>query len=91
MEGFAGYFKGNGATVIKIAPFSAFEFYFYEVFKNTLYPGKPKNEFTYFQKLICGGLTGMVASTFVYPIDLAKTYLTINTDNATKMSMIKQL
>jgi len=41
-EGFIGYFKGNGATVAKIAPFSAFEFYFYEVFKNNLYPGKAK-------------------------------------------------
>ena len=39
-EGFVGFFKGNGATVAKIAPFSAFEFYFYEVFKNNLYPGK---------------------------------------------------
>ena len=41
-EGFRGFFKGNGATVAKIAPFSAFEFYFYEVFKNNLYPGKTK-------------------------------------------------
>ena len=40
LEGVKGYFKGNGATVGKIAPFSAFEFYFYEVYKNTLFPGK---------------------------------------------------
>ena len=40
LEGVKGYFKGNGATVGKIAPFSAFEFYFYEVYKSTLFPGK---------------------------------------------------
>lgn len=39
-EGMVGYFKGNGLTVLKIAPFSAFEFYFYEVFKGNLFPGK---------------------------------------------------
>ena len=47
-EGMLGYFKGNGATVLKIFPFSALEFYFYELFKNNLYAGKSKNELTYF-------------------------------------------
>jgi len=42
-EGMLGYFKGNGATVMKIAPFSAFEFYFYEIFKTNLYPKIPNN------------------------------------------------
>jgi hypothetical protein len=39
-EGIIGFFKGNGMTVMKIAPFSAFEFYFYEVFKNNLFAHK---------------------------------------------------
>lgn len=33
----------------------------------------------------------MVASSAVYPIDLAKTYLTINTDNAAKVTMMQQI
>lgn len=77
-EGMAGYFKGNGATVLKIAPFSAFEFYFYEIFKGNLFPGKTKNELSFGAKLGCGGLTGVVASTLTYPFDIVKTYLTIN-------------
>jgi len=85
-----GFFKGNGATIVKIAPFSAFEFYFYEVFKNTLYPGKEKKDFTYLQKLFCGGLTGITASTLTYPIDVVKTYLTINIESGVKMTMMKQ-
>jgi hypothetical protein len=40
LEGLRGYFKGNGATVVKIAPFSAIEFFCYELYKNNLYPGK---------------------------------------------------
>jgi len=91
MEGFSGYFKGNGATVMKIAPFSAFEFYFYEIFKTALFPGKTKKDMTYSQAIIAGGLTGITASTLTYPMDLVKTYLTINLETgAKKISMTEQ-
>jgi len=33
-EGMYGFFKGNGVNVVRIAPFSAFEFFFYEVYKS---------------------------------------------------------
>ena len=36
-EGIKGFFKGNGMTVLKIAPFSAIEFYFYELYRHHLY------------------------------------------------------
>jgi solute carrier family 25 phosphate transporter 23/24/25/41 len=86
-EGMLGLFKGNGATILKIAPFSAAEFYFYELFKNKLYPGKTRNELSFGQKIIAGGLTGMTAQTITYPLDLLKTYLTINIENNTRVSM----
>lgn len=62
-EGWRGFFKGNGVNIVKIAPFSALEFYFYELFKHTLYSGRPANDYT--SKLICGGLTGIAAQTLV--------------------------
>jgi hypothetical protein len=61
LEGYLGFFKGNGATVLKIAPFSAAEFYFYEVYKSGLFPGKSRNELGFGQKLVAGGLTGMTS------------------------------
>lgn len=90
MEGIAGFFKGNGMTVLKITPFSAAEFYFYEVYKNNLYPGKTKNELGYKAKLICGSLTGVTASFLTYPMDLIKTYLTVNVDNTAKVNFMEQ-
>mmetsp|Transcript_12751 Transcript_12751/g.21508 ORF Transcript_12751/g.21508 Transcript_12751/m.21508 type:complete len:92 (+) Transcript_12751:218-493(+) len=80
-EGMLGFFKGNGITILKIAPFSAFEFYFYEVFKSALFPKKEKKDFTYMDRIISGGFTGVTASTLTYPLDLIKTYLTINIEN----------
>ena len=67
-EGFKGYFKGNGTNIVRIAPFSAFEFYFYELYKHTFFHDRPSTDFT--SKLICGGLTGMTASTLVLNISI---------------------
>jgi len=89
-EGMRGFFKGNGATVVKIAPFSAFEFYFYALFKEKLYPGIERNKLSNMQKLAAGGLTGACAQFLVYPIDLVKTYLTVNIESNTKVTMIAQ-
>ena len=47
MEGNMSLFKGNGMSVLKITPFSAAEFYFYEVYKNNLYPGKDRSQLGY--------------------------------------------
>ena len=58
-----GFFKGNGVNVVRIAPFSAFEFYFYEVYKHLFFAGSASND--YWSKVVCGGLTGMTASTLV--------------------------
>ena len=46
-EGNMSLFKGNGMSVLKITPFSAAEFYFYEVYKNNLYPGKDRGQLGY--------------------------------------------
>jgi hypothetical protein len=40
--------------------------------------------------LVAGGLTGIVASTLTYPMDLVKTYLTINMEADIKMSISEQ-
>ena len=79
-EGLYGFFKGNGVNTVRAAPFSAFEFFFYEVYKSTFFPdGQVSN----WSKLMCGGLTGMTASTLTYPLDLIRTRLTINVADST--------
>ena len=76
-EGFNGYMKGNGANVVRVFPFTAFQFYFYELFKLLLFPKGEKN--VYKMKLICGGLSGMVTSSLTYPLDLIRTFLALQT------------
>ena len=74
-EGIYGFMKGNGVNVLRIAPFSAFEFYFYELYKSLIMQEQSDSKF---MKLMCGGLTGMTASTLTYPLDLIRTRLSLN-------------
>jgi len=74
-EGFYGFFKGNGVNVVRIAPFTAFEFFFYDLYKENFFGGHTASNWS---KLMCGGLTGMTASFLTYPLDLIRTLLSID-------------
>lgn len=74
-EGFYGFFKGNGVNILRVAPFSAFEFFFYDFYKSQLFDGDSSSNWA---KLCCGGMTGMTASTLTYPLDLIRTKLAVN-------------
>ena len=85
-EGLYGFFKGNGVNVLRIAPFSAFEFYFYELYKHKLFDG---NSASMLQKFYCGALTGITASTLTYPLDLIRTKLSVNTADSSVKPTVK--
>lgn len=81
-EGIHGIFKGNTASVARVFPFSALEFYFIEFYRNLLIRENPKRQKSIFFKLICGGLTGITATIFTYPLDVARTRLSASTQNS---------
>ena len=72
-EGFKGFFKGNGTNIVRVAPFSAFEFFFYEFYKHQFFANASATDFS--SKLICGGLTGITASTLVINPHNVMTYI----------------
>ena len=73
-EGFYGLLKGNGVNVVRIAPFSAFEFFFYDLYKSHIFGGTTASPWA---KLLCGGLTGMTSSFLTYPLDLIRTIMSV--------------
>ena len=81
-EGIAGFFKGSLINLFRVSYFAGLEFFFYELFKATLYHNTPKADMTLDQKLVSGALTGVVASTLTYPLDLLRTYAAL--DHGTK-------
>jgi len=86
-EGYLSLFKGNGANCMRIAPFQAIEFFTFEYYKYILDLVGFKNHYRMndtSRYLICGALAGMTASTLVYPIDLCKTILAVQTQTNSK-------
>ena len=85
-EGMKGFFKGNGANCLKVAPTRGVQFFAFEKFKSKLVDykrasmGLPDDENIVLhpiERLIAGGFAGMIASSMVYPIEVVKTMLTM--------------
>lgn len=85
-EGIRGFFKGNGANCLKVAPTKGVQFFAFESFKVRLVSWKKKSlglsddsevKLTPIERLVAGGFAGMVASSLVYPIEVVKTMLTM--------------
>jgi len=90
-EGIRGFFKGNGANCLKVAPTKGIQFLTFEAFKRLIYRarvrrrrrrGMSEEEATQntplspWERLAAGGLAGMTAALFCYPLEVAKTLLT---------------
>ncbi|KAH7149798.1 mitochondrial carrier domain-containing protein [Dactylonectria estremocensis] len=73
--GIRSFFAGNGLNVIKIMPETAIKFGSYEAAKRALANfeghGDPKKINSY-SKFTAGGVAGMIAQAFVYPLDTLK-------------------
>ena len=82
-QGIKGLFKGNLASIVRVFPFSAMEFYFIEYYKNLFIRDNPKRQNSIFYIFLCGGLTGLTAATFTFPLDVARTRLAATTVNST--------
>jgi len=85
-EGIKGFFKGNGANCLKVAPTRGVQFYAFESFKLRLVEWKrikmglaedAEVSLNPLERLVAGGFAGMIASSIVYPIEVVKTMLTM--------------
>jgi solute carrier family 25 (adenine nucleotide translocator) protein 4/5/6/31 len=76
-EGFAAFWRGNLANVIRYFPTQALNFAFKDTYKKIFCPYDPKKEFWKFfaGNLASGGAAGATSLMFVYPLDFARTRL----------------
>jgi solute carrier family 25 (mitochondrial phosphate transporter), member 23/24/25/41 len=78
-EGIRGYFRGNWANVLRIAPTSAFQFYFYDAFLKLVQPDA--SALSSGDRLIAGGLAGGVTLALTYPLEFIRGRLTVQTED----------
>ena len=73
IEGFFGYFKGNGTMMVRVFPYAAIQFMSYEQYKRFLRPYFKEN--SHYSKFLAGSMTGVTAVTFTYPLDIVRARL----------------
>lgn len=76
-QGFASFWRGNLANVVRYFPTQAFNFAFKDTIKNLFPRYNPKSEFWKFFacNMASGGLAGAGSLLIVYPLDFARTRL----------------
>ena len=90
-QGINGLLKGNSASVARIFPFSAIEFYSFEKYKNIIVRGRPKDNTYIYRLFICGALAGLNAITFTYPLDVSRSILAVQTSQTEKRKSLTEV
>lgn len=84
--GFMGFFNGNFANCLKVAPTRGIQFFAFESLKTRLITYKRTRDnlaedvevnISPIERLVAGGLSGVAASCLVYPLEVVKTMLTM--------------
>lgn len=83
-EGMRGFFKGNAANCLKVAPTKGIQFLVFEALKRFMFrtrqrynpSSNPNKPLSLVERFFAGGLAGITAATLCYPLDTAKTLLT---------------
>jgi solute carrier family 25 (mitochondrial phosphate transporter), member 23/24/25/41 len=79
-EGMRGFFKGNAANCLKVAPTKGIQFVAFEAFKRLFAARRVRNGskggIGPLERLAAGGAAGMAAAVACYPLEVAKTLLT---------------
>ncbi|KAK3012659.1 hypothetical protein RJ639_008848 [Escallonia herrerae] len=74
-EGLAGFYKGNGASVLRIVPYAALHFMTYEQYRCWIMNNYSALGTGPVIDLLAGSAAGGTAVLFTYPLDLARTKL----------------
>lgn len=75
-EGLGGYWKGNLPQVLRVVPYSAAQFYSYEVFKRWF--ADEDGELSVHRRLAAGACAGMVATLLTHPLDTLRLRLAVD-------------
>ncbi|ODV63738.1 coenzyme A transporter [Ascoidea rubescens DSM 1968] len=76
-DGLIGFFQGHSATLLRIFPYAAIKWVFYEQIRNILIPND--NYETNIRRLLSGSLSGMISVFATYPLDLLRVRLAFET------------
>eukprot|EP00746_Dinoflagellata_sp_MGD_P107871 gnl/MRDRNA2_/MRDRNA2_45989_c0_seq1.p1 gnl/MRDRNA2_/MRDRNA2_45989_c0~~gnl/MRDRNA2_/MRDRNA2_45989_c0_seq1.p1 ORF type:complete len:333 (-),score=38.26 gnl/MRDRNA2_/MRDRNA2_45989_c0_seq1:302-1300(-) len=75
--GWKGFFRGNFANCMKMGPDAAVQFAVYHALQKHLVQESKDGKLSLSQRIFSGGVAGAVSQTFIYPLEVIKTRLTV--------------
>ncbi|BFZ65131.1 hypothetical protein YB2330_006294 [Saitoella coloradoensis] len=87
-EGWRGYMRGNWTNCIRIAPYSAVQFWSYNVFKTGMLE-EGERELDTIRRLTAGGLAGVVSVVATYPLDITRTRISIASASIPSLELVR--
>ncbi|XP_009779866.1 mitochondrial carrier protein CoAc2-like [Nicotiana tabacum] len=86
-EGALGFFRGNGASVVRIVPYAALHFMAYEEYRRWIIQSIPGVGRGPVLDLVAGSFAGGTAVLFTYPLDLVRTKLAYQVVGSQKLNV----
>ncbi|GJJ15835.1 hypothetical protein Clacol_010113 [Clathrus columnatus] len=78
-QGFRGFYRGFGITVLREIPFTSIQFPLYEIFKIQLAKRLGRKSLYAHEAAICGSIAGGIAAAGTTPLDVLKTRIMLDT------------
>jgi len=85
-DGIKGFYKGNGASVLRIVPYAALHFMAYERYRCWILNNCPSLGTGPLVDLLAGSASGGTAVLCTYPLDLARTKLAFQVNSSDQLS-----
>lgn len=68
-EGLKGFWKGNALNLFRMVPFKSLNFVLYDMYLDYLIGASEKKEVTNHDRLVGGGISGIMATAICLPLD----------------------
>ncbi|CAO2197900.1 unnamed protein product [Urochloa humidicola] len=89
-DGVKGFYKGNGASVLRIVPYAALHFMAYERYRCWILNNCPSLGTGPLVDLLAGSASGGTAVLCTYPLDLARTKLAFQVNSSDQLNALKR-
>ncbi|KAJ7916038.1 mitochondrial carrier domain-containing protein [Mycena leptocephala] len=83
-DGWGGFYRGFGSTIMREIPFTSIQFPLYELLKSRLSVFTGRKPLYAHEAAVCGSFAGGVAAALTTPLDVLKTRVMLDTRDATK-------
>ncbi|KAL5714519.1 Mitochondrial carrier protein CoAc2 [Ranunculus cassubicifolius] len=87
-EGIIGFYRGNGASCVRIVPYAALHYMAYEEYRRCIILAFPDIQTGPSLDLMAGSLAGGTAVIVTYPLDLVRTKLAYQVGEPSKLNLL---